>query len=89
MSEFEGTFVCSKNYDLRLLGGNWEFVRHRCQSTQRFPVSEWVMKEFEKGKCPYMNFFCSQCEAYHQIPVSMISVNEKKGGDQNGVLGTV
>ena len=89
MSEFEGTFVCIKNYDLRLLGGNWEFVGHRCQSAQRFPVSERTMKEVEKGGNPYIKFFCGQCEMFHEIPVSMIFVKEKGGNDQNGDLGTV
>jgi hypothetical protein len=87
MREFEGMFVCIKNYDLKLPGANWELVEHTCQSEQRFPVSERTMKEFEKGKNPYIRFFCGQCEMFHEIPVSMIFVKEKKGGDQNGDFG--
>ena len=89
MSEFEGTYVCKKNYELKPIGANWEFVKHRTQSTQKFPVSERTVKEFKDGKNPYILFFCMGCQGFHDLPISMISVEELKGGEQDGAPRTV
>ena len=81
MSEFQGTYVCKKHYDLKPIGANWEFVKHKSSSTNKLRVSEYDMKALKDGKNPYVHFYCSNCNGYHSIPLNEISVEELEGGD--------